>query len=195
MQGRDAARCIRPRVGSLDPCGDAGADVQHPAARWLAMLFPVRLALALWCIAEVLVFVLVVKLVGFGLAMLASLAASVLGFALLRRTGAAALVKLRASFRGRLAGANGGVVVDGLAVLGALALLLPGFLSDLVGLALIVPPVRARAAAWLAREGARMLRGRAGIRAAQPGPGGDVVDLEPKDWRRTDRRSPGEGGL
>jgi UPF0716 protein FxsA len=37
-----------------------------------------------------------------------------------------------------------------LAIAGAILLMLPGFLSDAAGLCLLAPPLRARAAAWLA---------------------------------------------
>ena len=117
---------------------------------------PFKTALLLWCVAEVLVFALAVHFVGLGWTMLAEVATTALGFFLLKRTGAAAMLKLRAAFQGRLAPGRGtgnaddADVVDGaLSVLGALALVLPGFVSDLFGLALLVRAVRTRLAAAL----------------------------------------------
>ena len=148
----------------------------------------IKTALMLWCLGEILVFAVFVHFFGWMWTVLVGLLTSLIGFVLLRRTGAAALIKLRASFKGRRAGARAGggrELVDGaLRVLGALALLLPGFLSDLVGIALLVRPVRARIAAaigggrWLVWAGVRR-----GGRPRGPAPGPDEIDLEPGEWR------------
>ncbi len=167
-----------------------------------------KTALLLWFAAEVLVFALAVHLVGLGWAMLAEVASTALGFILLKRTGAAAMLKLRAAFQGRRApgrdprrdmgrdaGNSGDAdIVDGaLSVLGALALVLPGFLSDLFGLALLVRAVRTRLAASLGGGRLRGL-GRGGIRftvrrggAAEGGiRRADTIDLPPDEWRSGD---------
>jgi UPF0716 protein FxsA len=92
-------------------------------------------------IAEIVVFVLVGEWIGYGWALLAALAASLLGVTLLRREG------IRA-WRGFVAAANagqhpGGRVIDGIVGLGAAVLLtVPGFLSALAGLVLLAPPAR-----------------------------------------------------
>ncbi|MEU8183736.1 FxsA family protein [Micromonospora sp. NPDC049044] len=109
----------------------------------------VPLALLLAVVVELAVFVGVGRALGFGLAVLLVFAASLLGLVLLRREG------MRA-WRGFRAAASagqppGGQVTDGLVGLGgALLLAAPGLVSGLIGLLLLVPPVRR-----LARAGVR----------------------------------------
>lgn len=151
-----------------------------------------KLALALWCVAEAAVFVAAAHVVGLGWTMLAELATTALGFALLKRTGAAAMLKLRAAFQGRLApGQSRGVdAIEGaLAVLGALALVLPGFLSDLLGLALLAGVVRRRLATLIAsgrfgRPGGVRVTVRRGGAAGRA----EVLDLQPGEWRSGDTK-------
>lgn len=164
------------------------------------MLVPPRIkyAFAFWVVAEVLAFVAVVDLVGLGDAILLGICATVLGFALLKRSGAAALVRLRALASGQASA--GAMVDDTLATFGAVALIVPGFLSDLIGLALILPGVRSRAAMIVGKGMPRMWK------AGHPAPGAhdpdwsdpagpfdrnpprhgpSAIDLEPGDWQRT----------
>jgi UPF0716 protein FxsA len=91
--------------------------------------------------------------VGARIGVLATLALVVLsavaGSALLRATGLRALLEAgRMAERG--ADAPQAAVDAALAVLAAVLLILPGFASDAAGLALLVPPLRAAAARWLA---------------------------------------------
>ena len=149
----------------------------------------IKTVLKHWCVGEIHTVVLVVHLFGWGWTMLAGLLTSVVGFALLKRTGAATLIKLRTSFRGRLTGAGREVVDGALSVLGALALLLPGFLSDLVGIALLVRPVRDRVAALIGRGAFARAGSRAGRRP--PGTSSNEIDLAPGEWRNGEaRRAP-----
>ena len=94
-------------------------------------------------IAEVALFVLVAHLVGWPWAILAALATSILGMALLRREGARGWRRFRdAVAEGRPPGRE---AVDGVVgLLGGLLLLAPGFLTDAAGLLLLAPPVRVR---------------------------------------------------
>ncbi|GAA2627622.1 hypothetical protein GCM10010399_69000 [Dactylosporangium fulvum] len=95
-------------------------------------------------IAEVVVFVLVAQVIGWGWAVLIGLATMLIGAMLLKREGVRAWRRFRAAVgEGRPAGTE---VSDGLTgLLGALLLLTPGFITDAVGLLLLVPPVRALA--------------------------------------------------
>ncbi|WP_433393821.1 FxsA family protein [Micromonospora sp. KLBMP9576] len=101
----------------------------------------VPLALLVAVLLELVVFVAVGRAIGFGSALLAVFAASLLGLVLLRREGMRAWRGFRESAQaGR---PPGGQVTDGLVGLGgALLLATPGLLSALVGLLLLVPPVR-----------------------------------------------------
>jgi UPF0716 protein FxsA len=91
--------------------------------------------------AEIAVLVLVAHLIGVPPTVLLVLATTLLGGWLLRREGSRAWRALRrASMDGR---PPGGEVSDGLlGLLGGILLVVPGFLSDVAGLALLVPPVR-----------------------------------------------------
>ncbi len=102
----------------------------------------VGVALLVTAVLEILVLILVTHLLGGALwTLLLVLATSVLGSVLLRREGVRAWRAFRAAAQqGRAPGAE---VSEGLlGLLGAVLLILPGFLTDLVGLALLAPPVR-----------------------------------------------------
>ncbi len=98
-------------------------------------------ALLLLALLELTVFVLVGRAVGFGAAVLLVFGASLLGLVLLRRVGMGAGRSFRAAAQaGRPPGPE---VTDGLVgLLGALLLAMPGLVSGVVGLLLLVPPLR-----------------------------------------------------
>jgi UPF0716 protein FxsA len=118
---------------------------------------------------------------------------SILGAALMRQQGRAAWLRFnRALAEGRIPGRE---VIDGvLVIFGGALLLTPGFLSDFLGLILLLPPTRAVVRAVLVRRfggrlvasatsGAEMRCGRifggggdGGARRPRPGYDGDVVD-------------------
>jgi UPF0716 protein FxsA len=87
-----------------------------------------------------------------------------------------------------------------LAIAGAILLMLPGFLSDIAGLCLLVPPLRARAAAWLAPRmsavvivGGVRARARPGREAARGPVGGpDDAPIE-VEYREVDPDAPAPG--
>ena len=128
-------------------------------------------------LAEVVVFALVAERIGFGDTLLLTLASSLFGAAILRRQGTSALARLRELSGQNLAGE--GALVDGmLGGLGALLLILPGFISDLVGLVLIAPSGRQ----WLMRR----LGVNALVPARRPNTGSETIDLGADDWTRLD---------
>jgi UPF0716 protein FxsA len=90
---------------------------------------------------EITLFVLVAHWLGVGLTILLVLATSLLGAWLLRAAGIRAWRGLRdAGMAGR---APGPEVTRGLlGLLSGVLLVVPGFLTDLIGVALLVPPVR-----------------------------------------------------
>jgi UPF0716 protein FxsA len=99
------------------------------------------LGLLLTAVAEVAVFIAVANAVGVGWAVLAGLVTSLLGVVLLRREGMRAWRRFRgAAEAGRPPGAQ---VSDGVVGLGgALLLAVPGFVTAVVGLLALTPPVR-----------------------------------------------------
>ena len=145
-----------------------------------------RLVAMIWIVLEVLVFLGVVRLIGLGWALLAGLAATLFGMSLLKRTGAAAMLRLRGVLQGRHDGRPQDALEGTLAAVAAMALMLPGFISDFAGLALAVPAVRSRVARWV-RAGGLGVRFDAG-RSAGP----QTIDLDRDEWTRT--RPTGDGG-
>jgi UPF0716 protein FxsA len=116
--------------------------------RWTALALVVALA------AEVVVFIIVGKLIGFGFAVLILLALMVLGAVLLRQEGLRAWRRYQSvTAAGERPGPHLTRSLVGL--LGALFLLVPGFITDVLGLALFVPPIRT-----LASRGLTVLAGR-----------------------------------
>lgn len=101
---------------------------------------------ALTAVAEIAVFVAVAHAMGAGRAVLLLVISSVVGLLLLRREGMRAWGRFRAAAQGGTP--PGPQVSDGLVgLLGALLLAVPGFVSAVVGVALVVPPIR-----WWARD-------------------------------------------
>ena len=145
-----------------------------------------KLLAMIWLVAEALVFLAVVKLIGFGWALLAGLATTLIGASLLKRVGASAMMRLRGSLGGRHHQPQD--ALEGtLAAVSAAALMLPGFISDGLGLVLAVPAVRSRVARWV-RDGGLGIRFEAGSGSS----GTQVIDLDRDEWTRT--RPSGEGG-
>jgi UPF0716 protein FxsA len=115
-------------------------------------LLPVGLALL--SIAEIVVFLSVAHAIGFGWAVLLALAFTVTGLALLRREGIVGWRRFQAAAgEGRPPGADVSNSLVGLG--GALLFALPGFLTSLAGLVLLLPPGRV-----LARRGIENFAGR-----------------------------------
>lgn len=132
-------------------------------------------------LAELTAFVLLVDRFGLGPILLLTLASSSFGLVLLRRSGHSALASLRRLSEGGLA--PQGAFVDGmLGAGGALLLLAPGFITDLIGLFLIAPSGRH----WLAKRFGRLARGPG--RADRPKTGPHTIDLGEGDWTRIERQ-------
>src|SRR5579863_10251236 len=101
--------------------------------------------LAAWVFAELLVFGLVADWIGVGGAILVTLLTSFLGVVLLRRLSQSARDALKAAFAdpsGSIRFAPETLQSGFSAGLGAVLLILPGFLSDCVGLMLLAPALR-----------------------------------------------------
>lgn len=147
-------------------------------------------ALAIWLAVEMLAFVAVAQAIGVGGAILIGLGTSLLGFSLLRENTMATFAQVRAAFAAETSqtGSRGGpklpdgVLAEGLiGALGALLLILPGFVSDLVGLAMTTPSVRKALADRVRSEDPLAPR----RRDVPPG----VIDLNPGEWRASDSSS------
>jgi UPF0716 protein FxsA len=124
-------------------------------------------------VLELLGFLIIAALIGWLWAVLLVVASSVLGFRLLRKFGRRDLGRIRE-----------GLAYDGLRAIhledpavarstGALLLAVPGFITDVFGVALFIPALRRRIAAALVMVAhARPLR-----------PQDQVLDLSPAEWK------------
>ena len=97
---------------------------------------------AVLAVAELVVYILVGRWLGPGWTILLTLGTSFVGLSLMRYFGAKAI---RAYAADQQAGRPPGPgIVDGsIAFVGAVGLLLPGFISDVIGLLCVLPPTRA----------------------------------------------------
>jgi UPF0716 protein FxsA len=163
---------------------------------------PVLLLFVLWPLGEIAAFAMVGDRVGALNTVALVILSGLVGLAVLRRQGLAAMGALRGD-----GPPPAGQVLDGLAVaLAGVLLIVPGFLSDAVGLLLLVPGVRQSLGALLARQISRAggeMRFRAGVRP-ETGPMGaraashaEVIDVDftevkiepaPSDRRLEDHR-------
>src|SRR5690606_23740898 len=101
-------------------------------------LIPLLLALPL---AEIAGFVIVGRMVGVWATLALVMLTSLLGMLILRRQGLQMLSGLSSEGQqGRLPGES--VINGAMIVVAGLLLLLPGFVTDIIGLALFLPPVR-----------------------------------------------------
>ncbi len=130
-------------------------------------------AIAIWLGIEVVAFLLVVQFLGAMAAVALGLGTTLLGLLDIRRL----LTYLRDRMgwsSEKKAQASSNMVDGGLQALGALLLILPGFASDLVGLALKAPSIRGDIAERLRGGGARK--------------GPRTIDLAPNEWKSLDHR-------
>lgn len=112
---------------------------------------PILLVLVLAVVAEITVMVTVGNLIGVLPTILLLVIATVLGGVLLRREGTRAVTALQEAVFARRAPQR--ELVDGMLVAGAAVLvLLPGFISDVLAILLLLPPTRAVVRRWVIRR-------------------------------------------
>jgi UPF0716 protein FxsA len=130
-------------------------------------------------LAEVVAFVVVAAIVGLVWALMLTLATSVAGFLVLRRAGRGGLAGIRVAVADSDVTAIQANTGGFLTVLAGLLLLLPGFLTDLIGGLLLIGPLRRRCGAAVRQAASRRDRGR-----------GRVINLEPHEWRQLPNQDP-----
>ena len=138
-------------------------------------LFWIFIALPL---LELFVMIEVGSVIGAGWTVLLVVLTSVLGVALVRRQGRHAMADLQASIE-ELRDPGRPVAHGALILLAGALLIVPGFLTDIAGGMLLIPPLRD----WLLRRmGRRMVVVESvqwgGPHRPDPGPGGRVIDAE-----------------
>ena len=137
--------------------------------------FAARLAIALYAVAEAGLFVLAVRWLGGWPTFLLVLATSALGGWIIRTEGVRAFGSLDEAIRAgrapdpRLADA-------GLVMTGGLLLVLPGFLTDIAGALMVLPPTRPLVRRALNRAGLMVRRPPVGPAGRGPVIRGEVVD-------------------
>ena len=112
---------------------------------------PVFAVFLIWPLVEIALFVTVGSALGLGLTLLVVLGTGVLGVSILRGQGMQSAGRLRegmASLRNPLAAAGS----DALRMLAGVLLVLPGFLTDAMGLLLLIPAVRVLLISLLVRR-------------------------------------------
>jgi len=116
------------------------------------------LLLLAWPVAEIFVFIEVGLAIGWLPAVVIALGTSLLGAQLLRSQGRSALGRVSLAVSERRA--PGRAALDGvLGILGSMLLVLPGFITDALGVLLLAPPTRVLTRRWLSRHYAgRMMR-------------------------------------
>lgn len=176
--------------GALVPGPPRATSRPEPASRPIVPVLPILVLLFLVVpLAEIALLIEVGGIIGTLPTIAACVGTAVLGGVLVRGQGRAVLASLRRALdEGRLPARE---VFDGVCILVAGALLMtPGFLTDAVGFALLVPPLRAA----LYRQLVRRLERRIVVHVETGAPRGRVVDLEPVGEEpgppRSDRRIP-----
>ena len=132
---------------------------------------PIGMLLILWFIGEYIAFTYVISVIGLGGAVLVGVATFLLGINSLRHIGLTAFSRIRQQANPSRTGME--PVIHSV---GAILLIVPGFLSDLIGLALLAPSLRS----WIATRGAYTPSGR------RPNPDPNIIDLDESDWRHID---------
>jgi UPF0716 protein FxsA len=100
--------------------------------------------LVLWPLAELFVIVKLSEAIGFLWVLLLLIISWPIGWRLIRHQGRAALRRLRDAL-GAGQAPTSAVVNGALVLMGAVLLLVPGFITDAIGLLLLLPPTRALA--------------------------------------------------
>ncbi|GGF03745.1 FxsA family protein [Stappia taiwanensis] len=130
---------------------------------------------------EIAVFVEVGSEIGAVWTILLTIATAVAGSVMLRLQGVSLLTRMRAEMdAGRVPGED--LVQGAMMVVASILLLIPGFVTDAIGLLLFVPPLRAALARVVARN-APVTVVHADVRRQR---GEGVVDLDADDWSSVD---------
>jgi UPF0716 protein FxsA len=120
---------------------------------------------------ELAAFVTVAAAIGFGWALILVFAGSLAGLPILRHAGGSHIARIRValgegSFTTLQADGSGGLIL-----LAGILLLIPGFITDIVALLLLVAPLRRAVGVALGSD-------------ASPTRNDGVVDLAPEQWRQ-----------
>ncbi len=134
-------------------------------------------AILLLPLMEIAVFIWIGGLIGIFPTILLTVITALAGTVMLRQQGISLLMRMQKELdAGR---APGNEVMQGaMIVLASILLLIPGFVTDAIGLLLFVPPVREALVRFIISRSDVVIVGGQGGRA----PGDPVVDLDADDW-------------
>ncbi|WP_051966583.1 FxsA family membrane protein [Kitasatospora mediocidica] len=148
------------------PHGGAPAP-GRPAGRRFRLRRVVPLVVTVWLVLEIWLLVQVASLIGWFLVLALLVGGAALGGSLVKRAGLKAFRAATASFeQGAVPPSGAAETGTSLTVLAGLLLILPGFLSDVLGLTLLFPPTRALWRLLGRRVAGSALRGSAPAAAA-----------------------------
>ncbi len=149
------------------------------------MVKRILIAILLLPAAEIAAFVLVAAIVGVTGALLLMLATTLAGIVVLRRAGRGRIARFRVAVADAEITATEMNGSGFLTVLAGFLLVLPGFLTDLVGVALLIKPVRR----WAGQLFRRWLETWAQRPVGRRGSGDpSVIDLAPDEWKQVSER-------
>jgi UPF0716 protein FxsA len=154
------------------------------------MWFP--LLLLLWPLVEIALFVIVGGWIGLWPTLAIVVGTAVLGVWLIRSQGLRAGEAVRRAMAARSDPAAA-LAEGALGLAAALLLILPGFLTDAMGLLLLIPPVRAMVAAALARRAGNVRMVRVAAAGGPPRSGPEVIDGTWEELPEAERRNPPSG--
>jgi UPF0716 protein FxsA len=127
----------------------------------------------LFPVAEIVTFILIAAIIGLGWAFTLMLATTLAGFLVLRRAGRGGIARFRVAVADTDITGIQANTTGFLTVLAGLLLFLPGFLTDLVGAALLIGPVRRWCGATF----------RSWVATRQQGDR-SIIDLKPGEWKQ-----------
>lgn len=125
-------------------------------------------------LAEIMLFVLVAIWIGFLWALLAVVATSSIGALMLRLGGGSHVERMKTVFGPQRVTALQSDSTGTMYLLAALLLLIPGFITDAIGLLLLIAPLRRLLGGLLLKA----------FTAGPARPRDGVVDLDPDEWRQ-----------
>ncbi len=108
----------------------------------------IRLAILIWTLLEIAVFIWLGKMIGMGWTLLLVLISMAIGFMMLRIQGFALLRDMAAKSRYRQLEPSDMMNMSFVAM-GGVLFILPGFISDFIGLLCFIPAVRRRVIRWI----------------------------------------------
>jgi UPF0716 protein FxsA len=150
------------------------ASRTHPL--WLALI-----GILVMPFVEFAAFFWVAGRIGFFPALVVLVATSFLGASLLRRQGGLAFARVAAAFR-RGEAPHGAARDSFLLALGGVLMILPGFVSDAIGFALMLPSL---VRSWQEEGRAPATRPRDAAPGPRPSAGG-VIDLDRGEWHQVE---------